>query len=439
MTTTFCGLPMRWLTLTLAQAIFWQPLWAQAEMLVPNQPGTQVTQAANGVPVLDIATPDAHGLSHNRFDHYNVGPQGLVLNNASAPVVSQLAGAIAGNPHLAGGPAGVILNEVTAANPSQLSGYTEVAGPGARVIVANPYGITCDGCGFINAPRATLSTGRPMFGEDGQLERFSVEGGHILVGGQGLNASNVDRFELLTRAATINAKLYARDLKVVAGRNDIDAQTLVPTPHAGAAEDAPRVAIDSSALGGMYANAIYLVGTEAGVGVHLAGDLIASSGDLHLSADGQLTLARTAASGDLRVQGGDVVLSEAVHAGGNAHLKARGDLLNRGVLSAAGTLALEAGGSLANAGTARAGQALSVSAAHLDNQGGVLESLGNVVDHCGQPRQPPWPGSRTRRWPEQLKAVSAWPGLSTTAAANWRSPAFALRCRPQACATMAVR
>jgi len=30
--------------------------------------------------------------------------------------------------------------------------------------VANPYGITCNGCGFINTPNVTLTTGKPMVG-----------------------------------------------------------------------------------------------------------------------------------------------------------------------------------------------------------------------------------------------------------------------------------
>ncbi|MDY7568963.1 hypothetical protein RGV32_03770 [Pseudomonas sp. CCC4.1] len=30
--------------------------------------------------------------------------------------------------------------------------------------MANPYGITCNGCGFINTPNVTLTTGKPMVG-----------------------------------------------------------------------------------------------------------------------------------------------------------------------------------------------------------------------------------------------------------------------------------
>ncbi|WP_139807732.1 filamentous hemagglutinin N-terminal domain-containing protein, partial [Phytopseudomonas flavescens] len=217
-----------------------------------------VGQAGNGVPIVNIATPTGSGLSHNKFSDYNVGQQGLILNNASERLHnSQLGGIIVGNPNLQGGAANVILNEVTGSNRSQLKGYTEVAGQAARVIVANPHGITCDGCGFINTPRATLSTGAPVV-EDGRLSGFDVDGGDIVVEGAGLNASNVDQFELITRSAQINAEIHANRLSVVAGRNAVDAETLEATAKADDGRDKPQVAIDSSALGGMYAGAIRL-------------------------------------------------------------------------------------------------------------------------------------------------------------------------------------
>src|SRR5690606_26980532 len=116
-------------------------------------------------------------------------------------------------------------------NPSQLRGYTEVAGQAARVVVANPHGITCDGCGFINTPRATLSTGRPIV-EDGRLSRFDVDGGQIAIQGAGLNASNLEQFDLITRSAKLNAELHANQLNIVTGRNQVDADSLAATAKA---------------------------------------------------------------------------------------------------------------------------------------------------------------------------------------------------------------
>ncbi len=74
---------------------------------------TAVEKAANGVPIVNIANPNAQGLSHNRFKEYNVDQKGLILNNSCATTVkTQLAGYIYGNKNLTSN-AKVILNEVT--------------------------------------------------------------------------------------------------------------------------------------------------------------------------------------------------------------------------------------------------------------------------------------------------------------------------------------
>jgi filamentous hemagglutinin family protein len=48
------------------------------------------------------------------------------------------------------------LNEVVDGKTSNIAGWLEVVGNKAGVIIANPYGITCNGCGFINTSRVTL-------------------------------------------------------------------------------------------------------------------------------------------------------------------------------------------------------------------------------------------------------------------------------------------
>ncbi|WP_323840913.1 two-partner secretion domain-containing protein, partial [Photorhabdus africana] len=77
--------------------------------------------------------------------------QGVILNNSHQATQTQLGGMVAGNPWLAKGDASVILNEVNSHDRSHLNGWIEVAGHKAEVIIANPSGITCNGCGFINA------------------------------------------------------------------------------------------------------------------------------------------------------------------------------------------------------------------------------------------------------------------------------------------------
>ncbi|SDI57459.1 filamentous hemagglutinin N-terminal domain-containing protein, partial [Pseudomonas panipatensis] len=341
----------------LAGILFLNPIVATAAQLAVDAAAggnTQIGAAGNGVPIVNIATPNGAGLSHNKFSDFNVGPQGLILNNATGKTqATQLGGIVVGNPNLKGQAAQKILNEVTGGSPSHLQGYTEVAGQGAHVIVANPNGITCSGCGFINTPRATLATGKPILNGE-RLQGYDVDGGAISIDGAGLNASNIDRFELITRSAKLNADLYARQLTVVAGRNQVDAETLAATPKPDNGSAKPQLAIDSAALGGMYANTIRLVGTEAGVGVRLAGNMAASAGDIRIDANGKLELAQTAASGNLALKGQDVALNGPVYAGGSANIQAGGTLSNAQSLAASSTIALQAN-QLNNSGVIEAG------------------------------------------------------------------------------------
>lgn len=325
-----------------------------ADLTVAAGNAATVGKAGNGVPIVNIAAPNGSGLSHNKFKDYNVGQQGLILNNATERTQNtQLGGIILGNSNLNGRAAGMILNEVTGSNASRLQGYTEVAGKSAHVIVANPHGISCDGCGFINTPRVTLSTGTPIV-ESGRLDRFDVNGGSIAIEGQGLNASNVDQFDLITRSAKINAELHANKLNIIAGRNVVKADNLSATAKAPDGSDKPLLAIDSSALGGMYAGAIRLVGTEAGVGVKLAGDMAASAGDIQIDANGQLSMAQTAASQNLKLQAQGVDLTDKTYAAGNVDISSSAELANRQSLAAAGSIVLQ-GGQLINQGVIEAG------------------------------------------------------------------------------------
>ncbi|HGM5551960.1 TPA: filamentous hemagglutinin N-terminal domain-containing protein [Pseudomonas putida] len=381
---SFLGMPKRGLAFLLANVMFWQPMWAQADGIVVANPNTALDRAGNGVPIINIATPNGSGLSHNQFHDYNVGAQGVILNNGSAQTSNtQLAGHIIGNPNLKNsGSAQAILNEVISGNPSQLRGYTEVAGQSARVIVANPYGITCNGCGFINAPRVTLTTGKPVLDGAGRLDRFQVDQGSVAIEGAGLNATNVDRFEIITRSAKINAELQAQNLTIVAGRNDVNAQTLNATARAEDGSAKPQLAIDSSALGGMYAGAIKLVGTEAGVGVKLDGKLIASGGDIQLDANGQLSLADTSATGAVNVKAASLDAQGPVYAGTALSVQTQGNLTNRHTLAARDSITLSAGGQLTNGGVIEAGVNtdggrngngdLNLSAQSLDNTGKSL-------------------------------------------------------------------
>ncbi|MDO6387966.1 hemagglutinin repeat-containing protein, partial [Uliginosibacterium sp. 31-12] len=313
-----------------------------------QQPG--VANAANGVPVVNIQTPSAAGVSRNTYQQFDVKANGVVLNNSAGNVQSQLGGWIQGNPLLAGGNARVILNEVNSSNPSLLHGFIEVAGSRAQVIVANPAGISCDGCGFINAERATLTTGTPVF-SNGNLESFRVERGTVSFTGAGMDASQTDYTRVLARAVQVNAGIWAKQLEVVTGANEVraepageGAQSLEVTPLAASADQPPAFSIDVSQLGGMYAGKIRLVGTEAGLGVRNAGKIGATAGNVFVDSQGRLTNSGSiqASEGMELVAAGGLSNSGTLYAGHSADLQLAGSNDNAGLIGAANNVSITA-------------------------------------------------------------------------------------------------
>ncbi|EIY5047815.1 TPA: hemagglutinin repeat-containing protein [Klebsiella quasipneumoniae subsp. similipneumoniae] len=314
---------------------------AQAAIVADNHaPGgqqPQIANSANGTPQVNIQTPSGAGVSRNVYSQFDVDGRGVVLNNSHANTSTQLAGMVAGNPNLAKGEARVILNEVNTRDPSRLNGYIEVAGQKAQVVIANPAGISCDGCGFINANRATLTTGQVQYG-NGQISGYDVNRGEIIVQGGGLDASSVDSTDLLARAVKINTGVWAQELKVTAGRNQIDAAHSRTTAKSADGSAPPAVAIDVSALGGMYAHKIRLVGTERGVGVHNAGNIGAAAGDVAISADGSLSnsgVIQSAQNLQLSVKG-DLHNQGQLYAGKDSVMTASATLTNDGMIAAQG-------------------------------------------------------------------------------------------------------
>ncbi|SIT29110.1 hemagglutinin repeat-containing protein [Achromobacter sp. MFA1 R4] len=305
-----------------------------------------VVGISNGVPVVNIAPPSAGGVSNNRYTQFNVGPSGVVLNNSGGASQTQLAGQVAGNVMLGNQRATTILNQVTAPNPSQLMGTLEVAGNRANVIVANPAGITCNGCGFLNSDRATLTTGRPQVGPDGSIA-LEVAAGKIRVEGEGLNGTSASQVDLIARTLEINAGVWADRLNVTAGAARVDYATGAASAQAGEGP-APEVALDTAALGGMYANSIRLIGTEAGVGVNVGGNLVALTGDLQVSASGDVRIAPSAAiqaARDLRLAAGrDLAVDGVAQAAGGVALSAGRDAQIRGAVGAGGSVDVDAPG-----------------------------------------------------------------------------------------------
>lgn len=292
---------------------------------------TALETAPNGMPIVNITTPNAQGLSHNKFTNYNVEQKGLILNNATNVVQTQLGGYIASNPNLASQSAKTILNEVTGTNRSLLNGYTEVAGSSADVIIANPNGISINGGGFINTPKVTLSTGKPEL-LNGQVNGFSVNGGDILIEGEGFNAASNSQVDLYSKVLMLNAKLHAQSLNIVTGENYIASDGTITSKQASGT----GVSLDSSALGGIYAQKITLVGTDKGVGVNLPPEVLASNGAINISSDGKITFQKATASESITAASasGDIEVNGALSASADIALRAKESIINNDVITA---------------------------------------------------------------------------------------------------------
>lgn len=310
------------------------PALAQSDARIssdPNAPGRErptVVTAPNGVPMVNITTPSAAGVSRNRYSQFDVGREGVILNNARGQVQTQLGGWVQGNPWLATGSARVILNEVNGP-ASRLNGYVEVAGQRAEVIIANPAGIQVNGGGFLNASRVTLTTGTPMFSGAGALEGYRVTGGAIQIDGDGLDSSRADYTDLITRSLKVNAGIWANQLQATLGSNVVSADHSQASASAASGE-APTFALDVGALGGMFANKIWLVGNEHGVGVRNAGSIGAQAGELVVTVDGRLEN------------------TGALQSRQNVRVQASGDLANAGTIAASREVAITSGGTLDN-------------------------------------------------------------------------------------------
>ncbi|VGP62198.1 16S rRNA endonuclease CdiA [Klebsiella variicola] len=308
---------------------------------------------SSGATVIDIEKPNAAGVSHNLYRDFNVGTNGTVLNNSGEDVSHGTLGNIARNNNLTAGSASVILNEVTSKNASSLKGFIEVNGQKADVVIANPNGITCSGCSFVNTNKAILTTGKVNMTSDGAIGSYTVTGGTLTIGENGMNAAN-SYAVLLADAIKINGKVQANNALVSAGNFTMDNSTGSVTSAGKQATLIqmtvnPQYSIDVSSLGGIEANSISMVGNNIGFGVRNKGSIVANS-----------TLQLTS-NGDLQNKGtikGNGLLSTISTASG---------VTNEGTLSGAYYLMLSTQGYIVNVGTMTGGQLIASASRNINN------------------------------------------------------------------------
>ena len=323
----------------------------------------QVEETANGISLVNITAPSSGGVSRNEYETFNVPDKGAILNNSYTLSKTELAGYVQGNNNMAERPAKIIVNEVTGTGSTSMDGFLEVAGNRADVVIANPNGITVNGGGFINTGKAFLTTGKPVYDGEDHLQRFDITGGDILIEGKGLGGKETGSLAILSRAVKINAGIWAKDLHITTGANTVDAKTLEASAIEGKGER-PAFALDTAAIGDMYAGRITLVGTEKGLGVNNSGTW---------SAEDNLTLDW---NGDLKNSG-------TIYSKGNADLRAS-HLENDKTIAAERNLSAAAKENIRNQGKLLAGENMDIYAGKtLDNAGHAMESGNNLSIETG--------------------------------------------------------
>ncbi|WP_232437379.1 filamentous hemagglutinin N-terminal domain-containing protein [Burkholderia ubonensis] len=387
---------------------------------------TQSTGAGGGVPVVNITAPNAAGISLNQYQRFNIDPVGLILNNSLMSGTSLTGGDVQANPNLNGRAASVIVNQVTSTGSgyaSLLNGPLEVFGAPATVIIANPNGITTRGTGFTNTIGVTLSTGAPQFlsGVGGtptdyanaKAIGYNVTGGHLQIeGNAGVNGpgagieGTVGTIDLIGETIGVNAPLYAgMRINAIAGRQFVTPSaadvtgTTYGTASNGANNSAAAInaangganrslAIDATAFGAMTAGQIQVISTAAGMGVRSDAQLAANAGDLLLSANGDVSIAGSAAQHQATLQSAGNLSMAGTHIGvGGYTINANGDVTSTGTIQSGGKLAVSAGGNVnianaqANSDVAIAGGA-NVTLGDLQG-GGALSLTARGVDGAG--------------------------------------------------------
>ncbi len=331
---------------------------------------------SSGAKIIDIEAPNSAGVSHNMYREFNVDSQGVVLNNSGSNLTHDRLGNIAKNNNLANGSASVILNEVTSNKSSALNGFIEVAGQKADVVIANPNGISCSGCSFINANKAVLTTGKVSLSDSGQIASYNVTGGKLTIDQNGLDATN-SYAVLLADAITINGTVNAKNAMVGAGNftfnNDTGAMTSAGKSATVMQMLFPEYSIDISHLGGIKANSITMVGNNLGFGVRNKGAIVANA-SLAMTSNGFLKNEGSITSNGFVTQ-----------------IASAGNLDNTGTISTTNTTLVNSLATMSNEGTISSTRQLVANASEEFVNRGTMEgttglavsSSGNVTTYYG--------------------------------------------------------
>jgi len=276
------------LLLSLALPLF----QANADIIVDGSTDTSVSVDSAGRDVIEIAPANASRISHNRYTQFDVGAQGVLINNRLSA-------------------ARTIINEVTGTEASQINGDIRIQGTRAHLIIANPNGINIGGTTFYNTGAVGLTTGsidyitRPTpLGGTQDFPVITTSKGTITVGEGGI-AGVMNRLDLISKNISVQGQINNEhespfsSVHLLAGGTttefnpnlsiaDPGGQWYETEPTANASND--NFAVDITRPASILASSVQIVVTDKGAGVRLLGNATASQNNFIITADGHIQI-----------------------------------------------------------------------------------------------------------------------------------------------------
>lgn len=317
------------------------PASADNLVAVDGPMGTATVEIQAQVPIVDIVAPNAQGLSHNRWQDYNVDSAGLVLNNSLIAGQAQVAGTtldVNTNVHFSDRAASTILNEVVGSRGSTVAGEQVIFGEAADYVLSNPNGIVLNGARLAleQAGTATYVVGTAELA-DGRIQHYDTRSAQqgLVVGPDGLDGG-AGSVQLIAPSLQTQGELTAGgDLSLLLGRQRLDVQTLASSDVMQ-----PATAIDASLLGAMQARRIKIISTQDGAGVNMGVTQLRAAQGIEIASAGALTMSSAAKQDGLHAQG-------SIDAGtAHVQLSSVGDMTLTSLALTGGLIDARAGGRL---------------------------------------------------------------------------------------------
>ncbi|WP_285048441.1 hemagglutinin repeat-containing protein [Fusobacterium necrophorum] len=307
--------------------------------------------------LVQIATANNNGISHNEYDEFSIeSDENVLLNNTTSDseASSKLLNGktFAGNKNLKDRSASLIINEVGLNNrgATKLAGGLEVLGKKSDVIIANENGVIVNGGRFENVGDLTLSTGKYKEGKSKEDFQFEERKGNIDVLGKSDIQNNLNTY---SQNFNVNADLTTQNLNV-------DASGQISVKNATvSAEDI--IDIKTKTLKNSNAK------IQSKNAVKIKGEDISNEENSKISAD------------VLLIDGKKVENAGEIEASDKLGIHATEDIINRRVI-AGNILDLKAGKSFQNIDSALlyAQQQLQVDANEISNIGSSILSNGSL-------------------------------------------------------------